>query len=100
MAELPLTAREAERQLVAAAERHRELTAAVAVAGRPEQGRHAAATALARGVQVVAFTLTRAAAAGVPRERLVELSGGDAALVDDVLDRGTDPSVAARLTPD
>jgi hypothetical protein len=100
MAEFQLTAREAERQLAAAAERHRELTAAVAVAGRPDQGRHAAAKALARGVQLVAFTLTRAAAAGVPRERLVELSGGDASLVDGVLDPAPDPSVTERLTPD
>jgi hypothetical protein len=99
MAEFGSRAREAERQLAAAAERHRERVAAVAVAGRPDQGRHAAATALARGVQLMAFTLTRAAAVGVPRERLVELTGGDAALVDDVLDRGPDQSVMERLTP-
>jgi hypothetical protein len=99
MAEPEAAAREAERQLAAAAERHRELVAAVAVAGRPDQGRHAAATALARGVQLLAFTLTRAAAAGVPRERLVELTGGDASLVDDALDRGADASVVERLTP-
>jgi hypothetical protein len=99
MSEFESPTREAERQLAAAVERHRELVAAVAVAGRPEQGRHAAATALARGVQLLTFTLTRAAAAGVPRERLVELAGGDASLVAGVLDRGPDQSVVERLTP-
>jgi hypothetical protein len=99
MSESESPAREAERQLAAAVERHRELVAAVAVAGRPAQSRHAAATALARGVQLMAFTLTRAAAAGVPRERLVELTGGDASVVDGVLDRGPDQSVVERLTP-
>src|SRR5206468_3202966 len=64
MSESESPAREAERQLTAAVERHRELMAAVAVAGRPAQSRHAAATALARGVQLMAFTLTRAAAGG------------------------------------
>jgi hypothetical protein len=99
MSEFESSAREAERQLAAAVERHRELVAAVAVAGRSEQGRHAAATALARGVQLMAFTLTRAAAAGVPRERLVELTGGDASVVDGVLDHGPDQRVVERLTP-
>src|SRR4051794_6583398 len=99
MSELESPAREAERQLVAAVERHRELMAAVAVAGRPAQSRHAAATALARGVQLMAFTLTRAAAAGVPRERLVELTGGEPSVVEAVLDGGPDQSVVEWLTP-
>lgn len=94
------SAAEAERQLAAAAERHREVVTALAVStGRPAQGQHAAESALARGVQLLAYTLTRAAAAGVPRNRLAELVGGDAALVDDMLDRGPEPSVVARLTP-
>jgi hypothetical protein len=74
--------------------------AAVGVRGQPDQGRHAAAAALARGLQLLVFTLTRAAAAGVPRARLVELSGADVSLVDELLDRGVDPTVIERLAPD
>src|SRR3954454_5254938 len=88
MAEPEAAAREAERQLAAAAERHRARVGAGAVAGRPDQGRHAAATALARGVQLLAFTLTRAAAAGVPRERLVQLTRGGASVVGRARGRG------------
>jgi|tagenome__1003787_1003787.scaffolds.fasta_scaffold20649476_2 hypothetical protein len=90
---------EVERQLTAAAERHRELIAAVAVADRPEQGRHAAAAALARGVQLMSFTLARAAAAGIAPERLVELSGWDASVIEDLLAKGPEPSVITRLAP-
>src|SRR3954464_7179743 len=85
MAERESLPSEVERQLTAAAERHRELIAAGAVAAPPEQGPHAAAAALARGVQLVSFTLARAAAAGIPRERLVELSGWDASVIEDLL---------------
>jgi hypothetical protein len=49
----------------------------------------------------LAFTLTRAAAAA-PACRVSDsrkLIGGDAALVDEVLDKGPDPSVVERLTP-
>src|SRR3954454_5604837 len=99
MAEPEAAAREAERQLAAAAERHRARVGAGAVAGRADQARHAAATALARGVQLMAFTLTRAAAAGVSRARLVELSGGDASIVEGVLGCGPDQGVVERLTP-
>ncbi|HEX6026666.1 MAG TPA: hypothetical protein VFZ00_32005 [Solirubrobacter sp.] len=94
-----LEASEAERQLVAAAERHSEVVAAVAVAGRSDHSQRSAAAALARGVQLLTFTVTRAAASGVERGRIAELIGGDAALVDDVLDRGPDTSVIERLTP-
>lgn len=75
------------------------MVAALAIGGRPDQGRHAAASALARGVQLLAFTLGRAAAAGIPRERLAEVIGADAALVDQMLDRGPEPSVVAQLAP-
>jgi hypothetical protein len=76
------------------------VVAALAIGGRPDQGRHAAASAVARGVQLLAFTLARAAAAGVPRERLAEVIGAHAALVDQMLDRGPEPSVVAQLAPD
>src|SRR3954452_13200723 len=92
-------ARAAESEVPAAVERYRELVAAVALAGRADQARHDAATALARGVQLMAFTLTRAAGAGVWRARLVELSGGDASMVEGVLDCGPDQGVVERLTP-
>lgn len=74
--------------------------AALAITGRPERAERTAASAAARGVQLLVFTLTRAADAGVPRKRLAEIVGGDAALVDDLLARGPEPSVVAHLAPD
>jgi hypothetical protein len=94
-----LASSEAERQLTAAAERHREVVAAVATAGRSDQSQRRAAAALGRGVQLLTFTVTRAAATGLERERIAELIGSDGTLVDDMLDRGPDASVIDRLTP-
>lgn len=48
---------------------------------------------------MLAFTLDRAAAAGIPRERLAEVIGADAALVDQMLDQGPEPGVVAQLAP-
>src|SRR4051794_37624317 len=90
---------EAERQLAAAAERHAEVVASVAVAGRSPSAQQSAARSLARGVQLVWFTLSRAAAAGVPLERLVELTGWDEALVREALSGRPEPTIVARLTP-
>jgi hypothetical protein len=56
---------EAERQLSAAAERHTEVLAAMSATAEPALGREAAARALGRGVQLLSFTLRRAADAGV-----------------------------------
>jgi NAD(P)-dependent dehydrogenase (short-subunit alcohol dehydrogenase family) len=94
------TAAEAERQLAAAADRHAEVVASIHVGGRSPSGQQTATRALARGVQLVWFTLSRAAAAGVPFERLVELTGWDEELVREVLGRGPEPLVVARLTPE
>jgi hypothetical protein len=94
------TAAEAERQLAAAAERHAEVVASIQVGGRSPSGQQTATRALARGVQLVWFTLARAAAAGVPFERLVELTGWDEQLVREALGRGTAPPAVARLTPE
>ncbi len=94
------TAAEAERQLAAAAERHAEVVASIQVGGRSPSSQQTATRALARGVQLVWFTLARAAAAGVPLERLVELTGWDEDLVRDTLGRGPEPLVVARLTPE
>jgi len=90
---------EAERQLAAAADRHHEVLAAVQADDGSIVSREAATRALARGVQLVAFTLARAAQAGVPFERLVELSGWDEGLVRETLDRGAAATVVARMTP-
>jgi hypothetical protein len=94
------TAAETERQLAAAAERHAEVVAAIQVGGRSPSAQQTATRSLARGVQLVSFTLSRAAAAGVPMERLVELTGWDEALVRDALGRGPEAPVVARLTPE
>ena len=90
---------EAERQLAAAADRHREVLAAVQADDGSTVSREAATRALARGVRLVAFTLARAAEAGVPFERLVELSGLDEGLVRETLERGVETTVVARMTP-
>jgi hypothetical protein len=94
------TAAEAERQLAAAAERHAEVVASIHVGGRSPSGQQTATRALARGVQLVWFALSRAAAAGVPFERLVELTGWDEELVREALGRGPAAPVVARLTPE
>lgn len=92
---------EAERQLAAAVERHREAVASVATLGRPEAGQHVAVKVLARAVHLVSFTLRRAAAADVPFERLVALTGWEPSLVREGLQRRPEPRVVARLvSPD
>lgn len=92
---------EAERQLVAAVERHREAVASVETLGRPQAGQHVAVKVLARAVHLVSFTLRRAAAAGVPFERLVALTGWEPSLVREGLQRRPEPRVVARLvSPD
>jgi hypothetical protein len=91
---------EAERQLVAAAERHREAVASVQELGRPEAGQHVAIKVVGRAVHLVSFALRRAAAAGVSFERLVELSGWEPELVREGIERAVpEPRVVARLAP-
>ena len=90
---------EAERQLVAAVERHREVLASMQELGRPESGQHVAVKAVGRAVHLVTFALTRASASGVPFERLVELTGWEPELVSAALAQGPDPSVVVRLAP-
>src|SRR4051794_41984663 len=67
---------EAERQLAAAAARHREAVTSMQEPGRPEAGRHVAAKSVGRAVHLVSYALGRAAAAGVPPERLGGFAGG------------------------
>ena len=93
------SALEAERQLAAAVERHAEVLASVAVADRSPSAQQTATRSLARGVQLVWFTLSRAAAAGVPLERLVELTGWDETLVREALAGRPELPILARLTP-
>ena len=77
---------EAERQLAAAAERHHEAVASMHELGRPDAGQHVAIKSVGRAVQLVSSALRRAAAAGVPSERLVELTGWEPDLVREVVD--------------
>ena len=90
---------EAERQLVAAVERHREVLASMREPGRPESGQHVAVKAVGRAVELVVFALRHAAESGVPPERLIELTGWDRQLVEEALSRAPDPRVVARLAP-
>jgi hypothetical protein len=90
---------EAERQLAAAAERHREVFASMQEYGRPEAGQHVAVKAVGRAVHLVTFALTHAAESGVPLERLVELTGWEPRLVNEALARAPEPSLVARLAP-
>ena len=96
---------EAERQLTAALERHREVLASMQALGRPESGQHVAVKAVGRAVHLVSFGLRQAAERGAPLERLVELTGWEPALVREALAHAPDPmrppapSVVARLAP-
>jgi hypothetical protein len=91
---------EAERQLAAAAERHREVVTSMEESGRPEAGQHVAVKTVGRAVQLVSFALKRAAEAGVPLERLIELTGWESELVREGLERtAPEPWFMARLAP-
>ena len=96
---------EAERQLTAALERHREVLASMQELGRPESGQHVAVKAVGRAVHLVSFALRHAAECGVPFERLVALTGLEPELVSEALARAPDPmrppapSFVARLAP-
>lgn len=90
---------EAERQLAAAADRHREVLASMQQLGRSEAGQHVAVKAVGRAVHLVTFALRHAAECGVPVERLVELTDWDPQLVNEALERGPQPSLVARLAP-
>jgi hypothetical protein len=82
---------EAERQLAAAVERHREVLASMQELGRPERGQHVAVKAVGRAVHLVSFALRQAAGAGVPLERLAELTGWESELVSEAVARAPDP---------
>ena len=82
---------EAERQLAAALERHREVLASMQELGRPESGQHVAIKAVGRAVHLVSFALRHATESGVPLERLVELTGWEPELVSEAVARAPDP---------
>ena len=91
---------EAERQLEAVAERHREAVSSMAQPGRSDAGRYVAVKAVGRAVGAVTFALKRAADGGVAFERLVELTGWEPDLVRAALEQPVpEPRVIARLTP-
>jgi hypothetical protein len=89
MSELP----EIERQVVAAADRYREVAASHDVTGLPDSGRHAAAKAVGRALQLLSFVLRRAVEDGVPVERLSELTGLDREPVRELLERPPEPEL-------
>ena len=82
---------EAERQLTAALERHREVLASMQELGRPESGQHVAVKAVGRAVHLVSFALRHAAESGVPLDRLVALTGWEPELVSEAVARAPDP---------
>jgi hypothetical protein len=91
---------EAERQLAASADRHREVVASMQELGRPDAGQHVAVKSVGRAVHLVSYALTRAAEAGVPFDRLVELTGWEPDLVREGLEPAApDPRFVARLAP-
>jgi hypothetical protein len=91
---------EAERQLAAAIERHREAASAMRELGRSEAGQRVAIKVLGRAVELVSYTLRGAAAVGVPFERLLELTTWDPELLREGLERAVpEPHVVARLAP-
>jgi hypothetical protein len=96
---------EAERQLAAAVDRHREVVGSLQELGRPETGQHVAVKAVGRAVHLVSFALRHAADCGVPVERLVALTGWEPELVREALARAPDPlrppapSFVAQLAP-
>jgi hypothetical protein len=95
---------EAERQLSAAVERHREVLASMQELGRPEASQHVAVKAVGRAVHLVSFALRHATECGVPLERLVELTGWEPDVVSEAVARADDPlqppaTLAARLAP-
>ncbi len=91
---------EAERQLAAAVERHREAVTSIQELGRPDAGQRVAIKVLGRAVELVSYALRGAAAAGVAFERLVELTGWEPDLVREGLERAVpEPRVVARLAP-
>jgi hypothetical protein len=84
---------EIERQVIAAADRYREVAAAHDVAGLPDSGRHAAGKAVGRSVQLLAFVLRRAVDHAVTFERLGELTGLDAEPLRQLLERPPEPAL-------
>jgi hypothetical protein len=91
MAELP----EIERQVVAVADRYRELAAAHDVAGLPDRGRHTAGRAVGRSVELLSFVLRRAVDDGVSLERLSELTGLDPEPLRELLERPPEPELGS-----
>jgi hypothetical protein len=91
---------ELERQVVAAADRYREVAGSEDVAGLPESGRHVAAKSVGRAIQLLSFVLKRAADGGVGVERLSELTGWEPPLVRELLERPPEPEFVSRVAPE
>jgi hypothetical protein len=82
---------EAERQVASAIERHREVLASMQSRGGPETAQHVAVKAVGRALALVSFALRSATEAGVPLDRLVELTGWEPELVSEAVARAPDP---------
>src|SRR3954464_11253172 len=90
---------EAERQVVEATQRYREVTAPMEAGGRPEAGQRASVKAVGRALQLVAFVPGGAAAAGVGVERLPELTRWGREIIRQALERPPEPALVARVAP-
>jgi hypothetical protein len=94
-----MTQDEAERQVVAAFDRYGEAVAAMDAGGRPEVGQRAAAKAVGRALQLLAFLFRRAVESGVSVERLSELTAWEPSLVREMLERPPEPALVSRVVP-
>jgi hypothetical protein len=92
-----LSVLEAERQVIAAAARHREVLAATEEIGRSEAAQRRAVKAVGRALALVSLVLKRAADAGVPAQRLAELMAWEPELVQQAVERPPEPALAARV---
>jgi hypothetical protein len=95
-----VTETELERQVVAAADRYRDVAGTPDVAGLPESGRHAAAKAVGRAIQLLSFVAKRASDSGVSIERLSELTGWEPDLLRELLERPPQPELVSRVAPE
>jgi hypothetical protein len=94
-----LSVLEAERQVAAAAERHREVLASMAPSSRSESAQLTSVKAVGRALALVSLVLKRADEAGVPLERLAELTAWEPDLVQQALKRLPEPALVARVAP-
>ena len=97
---MTLSVLEAERQVVAATERHREVLASTQEpAQRSEAEQRRAVKSVGRALALVSLVLKRADGAGLTHERLAELTGWEPELVQQALERVPAPALVERVAP-